>query len=59
MAEERRIITAAEMDKMTPQQRHDAVVAGIVTDLDELNPAFRERIVRRGQEIARSLGIGD
>lgn len=55
MAEQRRIITAAEMDKMTPQERADAVTAGIVTDLSALDPIFRARVEARARTIAASL----
>ena len=47
---ERRVITADEMDKMTPNQRAAAVVAGTITDLETLPPAFRERVERKAQE---------
>ena len=56
MSNERKIITAAEMDKMTPQERADAVRASVVTSLDDLDPAFRERVERRARELAQSLG---
>jgi hypothetical protein len=55
MAEPRRIITPAEMDKMTPQERADAVTAGIVRDLGALDPAFRARVEERARTIAESL----
>jgi len=51
----RRIITAAEMDGMTPQERADAVNAGIVRNLDDLDPAFRERVEARARGLAESL----
>ena len=44
------MITADEMDKMTPNQRAAAVVAGTITDLETLPPAFRERVERKAQE---------
>ena len=56
MSSERKIITAADMDKMTPQQRADAVRASVVTNLEDLDPAFRERVERRAKELAQSLG---
>ena len=40
---------------MTPQQRTDAVRAGVLHNLDELEPAFRERVERRARELAQSL----
>ena len=56
MSSERKIITAADMDKVTPQQRADAVRASVVTNLEDLDPAFRERVERRAKELAQSLG---
>ena len=55
MAEPLEIITAAEMDKMTPQQRADAVDASIVHRWDEVNPAFRRRVEQRAAELAKTL----
>jgi len=37
----RRIITAAEMDGMTPQERADAVNAGIVRNIEIFRGMFR------------------
>jgi hypothetical protein len=51
----RKIITAAEMDRMTPQERADAVNAGIVRNLDDLDPAFRARVEERARDLAASL----
>lgn len=48
---ERRVITADEMDKMTPNQRAAAVVAGTILDLGALPPAFRERVERKAKEL--------
>lgn len=56
MAEPLEIITAAEMDKMTPQQRADAVDASIVHRWDEVDPAFRRRVEQRAAELAKTLG---
>jgi hypothetical protein len=53
MAKERRaIITAADMDKMTPQERADAVDASIVQSWDDVPEPFRTEV----QETARRLG---
>ena len=56
MANPRKIVTAAEMDRMTPQERADVVNAGIVRNLDDLDPAFRRRVEDRARELAESLG---
>ena len=55
MKASRRIITADEMDKMTPQERADAIDAGIIRSWDEVDPAFREQILTRAPEIASRL----
>ena len=57
MADEPELITAAELDKMTPDQRAAAVTAGIVTDPAELPAAFRERIVATAKRIASERGL--
>lgn len=57
MASSPRIITAAEMDQMTPQERADAVDASIVRNWDDLSPSFRERIVRRAAELVQTHGL--
>jgi hypothetical protein len=56
MAEPLEIITAAEMDKMTPQQRADVVDASIVHRWDEVDLAFRRRVEQRAAELAKTLG---
>jgi hypothetical protein len=43
MGRPQKIITAADMDAMTPQQRADAVDASVVRSWDEVDPEFREQ----------------
>ena len=52
MATPRQLVTAAEMDKMTPQQRADAVDASIVRDWDDVTPEFRDRVLARAKQLA-------
>ena len=40
---ERKIWTAAELDKMTPAERREISQAAIITDLSEVPPEFLER----------------
>lgn len=40
---------------MTPQERADAVDASIVRSLEKLSPGFRSRIVRRAEELVRTM----
>ena len=42
---------------MTPQERADAVNAGIVRNLDDLDPAFRQRVEDRARSLAESFGV--
>ena len=46
------MITAAEMDAMTAQERADAVVAGTVTSWDDVPEPFRSDMLAE----ARALG---
>jgi hypothetical protein len=52
MSEEAKVITAEELDKMSPQERADAVDAGIVRSWDEVPKAFKEKVL----STARLLG---
>jgi hypothetical protein len=45
MAKPVKVITAAEMDRMTPQERADVVDASIVRDLKDVSESFRAEIV--------------
>ena len=50
----RRIVTAAELERMTPAERHAHFEASIVRDLSKVSPEFlawvRERLERRAEE---------
>jgi hypothetical protein len=48
----KKIISAADMDRMSPQERADAVDASQVNDWADVDPAFRDEIL----ETARELG---
>jgi hypothetical protein len=43
------------MDKMTPQERADAVDAAIVRSWDEVDPPFKDRVLERAKELAVQL----
>lgn len=49
---ERKLITATELEEMTPDQRAAVVNERIVTDLDELPPEFRAKVMATGQKLA-------
>ena len=55
MADSRKVVSAAEMDKMTPQERADAVDAGILHDWSEVEPSSRRRVEERAQQLAARL----
>jgi hypothetical protein len=49
-----KVVTAAELEAMTPQERHEHFVSGIVWDLEELPPTYRAKIrIRLEATIAR------
>ena len=58
MATQQRIVTAAEMDKMTPQERADAIDAGVIRSWDEVDDEFRARLLARVPEVAARLPPG-
>jgi hypothetical protein len=48
-------LTAADLDAMTPDQRAAALRERLVTDLDDLRPEFRERVVEKALLLERTL----
>ena len=56
MGVERELLTAAEMDAMTPDERAAAVRERIATDLDGVPEGFRTRVEQTGQRLAAELG---
>lgn len=46
MSSPRRIVTAAEMDAMTPQQRADLIDASVVRSWDEVDAEFRAQALQ-------------
>jgi hypothetical protein len=51
MAEARRIITASELEQMSPQERADAVHAGRVASWDGVSDAFKAEILATASEL--------
>lgn len=56
MAEDR-LWTAAELEKMTPDERHRVVSEGIVTNLADVSPEFLARARAKGRAILEERGI--
>ena len=52
MAERRPMVSAADMDDMTPQQRADAVNASTVQSWDDVPEPFRSEVLQTAQELA-------
>lgn len=52
MSDDRQLVTAAELDAMSPDERAAAVSERIVTNLDELSPEFRKRVLATGRRLA-------
>jgi hypothetical protein len=50
-----RIITAQELDQMTPDERAAAFDERIVRNLDDLPSEFRDRVEARGRQLAEEL----
>ncbi len=55
MADAARVLSAAALDQMSPDDRARVVGESIVTDLDELPPGFRGRV----EATAARLAIGE
>jgi len=53
LMQERKVITAAEMAGMTPQQRADAVDASICHSWDEVSEPFRTQVLETARELAQ------
>ena len=51
MGVRRKVITATDMDAMTPQERADAVDAGTVRNWDDVDPDFREEILATARQL--------
>jgi len=51
MALERKLVTAAELDLMSPNERYEVFRSSIVRDMNELRPEFRDRVVETGRRL--------
>ena len=58
MAKEPRVITAAEFDEMTPNERAACIAEGIVTDWDQVPAEFREQVVATARRLAAERETG-
>ncbi len=55
MFEPKKLITAADMDTMTPQERADAVDAAVCRDWEAVDPDFRRRALDEVREVNARL----
>lgn len=53
LMEDRKFISAADMDRMTPNERADAVNASICRTWDEVPEPFRSKVLARAGELAQ------
>ena len=51
MSAERKLLTAAELDQMSPNERSEAFRSCIVRDLGELTPEFRDVVLQTGRRL--------
>jgi hypothetical protein len=56
MAEDR-TWTAAELEQMTPDERHRLVSQGVVTDLADVSPEFLARARTKGRTLLEERGV--
>jgi hypothetical protein len=56
VAKHHRLITAAEMDGMTPDERAAAIDERIVTSWDDVPSEFRETVIGTAHRLASELG---
>jgi len=54
-----RVITAAEMEKLSPNERARLVQKSCRDSLDELNPEFRARVEAKSRKILKEFGLPD
>jgi len=55
MAEKPKLVTAAEMDAMTPDERAQLVRSRIITSLDDLPEGFRQDVVDEARRLSKEL----
>ena len=52
-----KVWTAAEMERLTPDERHRVINEGIVTDLEQLPPDFLARVRAKGRALLEERGL--
>jgi hypothetical protein len=54
---ENKVWTAAELEQLTPDERHRVINEGVVTDLDQLSPEFLARVRAKGRTMLEGRGL--
>ncbi len=49
------LVTAEQMEKLTPNERAELLRSRTITDLSELSPEFRERTLAKAKRISEDL----
>ena len=59
LVEERKFISAADMDRMTPNERADAVNASICHSWDDVLEPFRTQVLETARGFAQRFKLDD
>lgn len=55
VAKNRDVLTAAELDELSPSERAQAVREGVVEDLDQIPEGFRRRVEATARRLSADL----
>ena len=55
---ENRVLTAAELEEMTPHERHRVLDDRVVTDLADVSPDFLARVRAKGRALLEEREAG-
>ena len=51
------VVTASQMEDLTPNERHQLVNDRVVTDLSQLPEGFRERVLAKGRRLLAERNV--
>jgi hypothetical protein len=55
--DEKKVMTAAELEQLPLEERQRMAAAAIVTDLSQVPPEFLDRARQRGRELVEERGV--
>ena len=55
--DEKKVMTAAELEQLPLGKRHRIAAEAIVTDLSQVPPEFLDRARQRGRELLKERGV--